>query len=208
DDLVFAQAALQGEVGRFDRGKDHALVDDLFGAAAQLAVSVLLHLAHDQFLIQRAAIDANAHGLAVIARDAADRGELLVPPLAGAYVTGIDAVFVQSAGAIGVFGQQDVAVIVKIADQRSIAPGIEHALFDLRHGGSRFGDVHGNAYQFGARARELEALLNGRGNIGGVGIGHRLNDDRRAAAHGHAPNFHGISLVSVRHESSPLYARK
>ncbi len=87
----------QGEFGGFDGGKHHALVDDLFGGEAEDAVGVLLHLAHDQLLIERAAVDADAHGLAVVAGDAADGGELLVAALAGADVAGIDAVLVEGA---------------------------------------------------------------------------------------------------------------
>ena len=39
-----------------------------------------------ELLIERAAVDADAHRLAVIAGDVADRRELLVAPLAGADV--------------------------------------------------------------------------------------------------------------------------
>ncbi len=72
-------------------GEDHAFVDDFFGGFAEVFVGVFLHLAHDQFLIQRAAVDADAHGLVVVARDFADGGKLFVAALAGAHVAGIDA---------------------------------------------------------------------------------------------------------------------
>ncbi len=106
----------------------------------RFAVGIFLHLAHDQLLIERAAIDADAHGLGVIAGDGADGGELLVAALAGADVAGIDAVFVESASAIGILGQQDVAVVVKIADERSFAAGVEHALLDFGDSGGGFGN--------------------------------------------------------------------
>ena len=48
----------------------------------EIAVGVLLHLREDELLVERAAVDADAHGLAVVARDAADRRELLVAALA------------------------------------------------------------------------------------------------------------------------------
>ena len=47
----------------------------------EVLVGVLLHLAHHEFLIQRAAVDADAHGLAVVARHFADGGELFVAAL-------------------------------------------------------------------------------------------------------------------------------
>ena len=116
DDLILAQAAFNGQFGGFDGREHHALVDDFFGSLAEILVGVLLHLAHDQFLIERAAIHADAHGLAVVARHFADGGELFVAALAVAHVAGIDAVLVEGAGAIGIFGEQHVAVVVEIAD--------------------------------------------------------------------------------------------
>ncbi len=82
NDLIFAQAAFERELGGFEGGKDHALVDDFFGSFAEVLVGVFLHLAHHEFLIQRAAVHADAHGLVVIARDFADGGKLLVAALA------------------------------------------------------------------------------------------------------------------------------
>ena len=133
DDLILAQAAFERQFGGFERGEHHALVDDFFGSFAEVLVGVFLHLAHDQLLIERAAIHADAHGLAVVARDFADGGELLVAPLAVADVAGIDAVFVERAGAIGIFREQDVAVVMKIADDGNVAAGIEQALLDFRN---------------------------------------------------------------------------
>ena len=93
----------EGEFGRFERREHHALVDDFFGGLAEVLVGVLLHLAHHQFLIERAAVHADAHGLAVVARDFADGGELLVAALAVADVAGIDAVFVERRAQSGYF---------------------------------------------------------------------------------------------------------
>ncbi len=106
---------------------------------AEIAVGVLLHFAHDQLLIERAAVDADAHGLAVVARHFADGGELFVAALPGADVAGIDAVFVERARAIGIFREQHVAVVMEIADHRNVAAGIEHALLDFRHGAAASG---------------------------------------------------------------------
>ena len=164
------------------RGKHHALVDDFFGGLAEILVGVLLHLAHHQFLIERAAIHADAHGLAVVARDFADGGELLVAALAVAHVAGIDAVFVERARAIGIFREQDVAVVMKIADDRSVAARVEQALLDFRHRRGGFRHVHGDAHQFRAGLGQFEALLRGGGDVGRVRVGHGLHDDGRAAA--------------------------
>ncbi len=178
------------------RGEHHALVDDFFGSLAEVVVGVLLHLAHDQFLIERAAVYADAHGLAVVARHFADRRELLVAALAVAHVAGIDAVLVERAGAIGILGEQDVAVVVKIADDGSVAARVEQTLLDFRHRGRRFRHVHGDANQFRSGLGEFEALLRGGGDVGGVGVGHRLDDDGRAAAHLHLADLDADGLMT------------
>src|ERR1700747_2947397 len=95
-----------------------------------------------------------------------------------------------------------MAVIVKIADKRRLAAGVEHALLDFGDGGGGFGDVYGDADHFRAGGRKLEALLHRGANVSGIGIGHGLDDDGRAAAHVHVADFDGMSLVSVSHESS------
>ena len=95
----------------------HSLMISSDGAP-EIAVGVLLHLRDDELLVERAAVDADAHRLAVVARDAADRRELLVAPLAGADVAGIDAVLVERLRAVGIAREQQVAVVVEVADER------------------------------------------------------------------------------------------
>ena len=197
DDLVLAQATFERELGGFQGGEDHALVDDFFGGFAEVLVGVFLHLAHDQFLIERAAVDADAHGLVVVARDFADGGELLVAALAGADVAGIDAVFIERAGAIGIFGEQDVAVVMEIADERDVAAGIEQALFDFGDGGGGFGNIYGDADEFRAGLGEFEALLGGGGDVDGVRVGHGLDDDGRAAADLDFADFYAYGFVAL-----------
>ena len=158
-------------------------------------------------MIERAAIDADAHGLGIVAGDGADGGELLVAALAGADVAGIDAVFIERAGAIGIFGQQDVAVIVKIADERSFAAGVQHALLDFGDSGGCFGKIHGDADHLRSGRGQFEALLHGGGDVDRVGIGHGLNDDGRAATDGHVADFHAMSLLSMRHRCSIGWTR-
>ena len=62
-----------------------------------------------------------------------------------AHVAGIDAVFVEVAGAIGILRQQNVAVVVEVADDRDVAARIEEALLDFRDSRSRLGDVDRDA---------------------------------------------------------------
>ena len=54
----------------------------------------------------------------------------------------------------------------------------------MRNGGGGFVAVDRDANQLGAGARKGCDLRDGAVDIGGVGVGHRLHDDRRAAADG------------------------
>src|SRR5205823_5933371 len=135
DDLILAEPALEGERGRLDRREHHALIDDLFRGLAEVAVRVLLHFRDDELLVERPAIDADPHGPAVVDRHSADRGKLLVAAAAGADVAGVDAVFVERARAVWKLSQQEMAVVVEVADERRGAAGIDHAALDLRNRG-------------------------------------------------------------------------
>ena len=194
DDLVVAQAAFEREFGRFDRGLHHAIVDDLFGIEAEIAVGVLLHPAHYKLLIERAAVDADADRFAVVDGYFADRGELLVAPRARTYVAGIDAVLVQRPRAIGIFGQQDVPVVMEIADDRRGASQIAQPGHNFRDRRGRFRHVHRDAHKFRARVGQLFALRDGAGNVRCVRVGHRLDDDRRAAANLVLADFDAVGL--------------
>jgi hypothetical protein len=93
---------------------------------------------------------------------------------------------IERARAVGELRQQQVAVVVEIADERRRAPRVEHALLDLRHRGRRVGHVDGDADHVRARFRQFDALLRRATGVRRVGHRHRLHDDRRAAAHLHA----------------------
>ncbi len=64
------------------------------------------------------------------------------------------------------------------------------------------GTIHGDAHHLRTGGGQLEALLRGGGDVGGVGIGHGLNDDGRAATDGHVADLHAMSLLSMRHRYS------
>ena len=136
----------------------------------------------DELLVERAAVDADAHRLLVVARDLADRGELLVAPAAGADVAGIDPVFVERFRARRIAREQQVAVVVKVADERCGHPGVEHALLDFGNRRGRFRHVHRHPDHLRSRFGELDALLRRRLRLRRIGHGHRLDDDRRASA--------------------------
>ena len=132
-----------------------------------------------------------------IDRDLADRRELLVAAPPGADIARVDAVLVERARAVGELRQQEVTVVVEVADERRRHPGIEHALLDLGNRGGGFRHVDGDAHHLGSRLGELDALLRGPARIGGVGHRHRLHDDRRTAADLDVTHFHADGLVEL-----------
>ena len=100
-------------------------------------------------------------------------------------------------GALGIARQQQVAVVVKVADQRRRAAGVEHAALDLGHRRRGFGQVDGDAHHLRARLPQLDALLRRRRRIRRVGHGHRLHDDRRAATHGDVADLHADGAMTL-----------
>ena len=98
-------------------------------------------------------------------------------------------------GAVGILRQEDVAVVVEVADERRGDAGIEHALLDCGHRGRRFGQVHRDAHELRARLRQLDALPRGRLDVGRVGVRHRLDGDRRAAADLDRPDLHANGFM-------------
>ena len=190
DDLVLAQPRLERELGRLQRGEDHALVDDLLGGLAEVAVGVLLHLLHDELLVQGAAVDADAHGLPVVramrqivANCSSRRAPFPTLPGLIRYLS-------RRPRHLRELRQEDVPVVVEVADEGRFDARGEHPPLDLGNGLRGLGDVDRDAHHLRARPRELDALAGRRGDVGRVRVGHRLDDDRGAAAdldgtHGH-----------------------
>ena len=79
---------------------------------------VLVHQMREQFLVERAPVGADAHRLAVLDRDLDDGAELAVLLVLEADIAGIDAVLVERLGAGRMIGEQLVADVVEVADDR------------------------------------------------------------------------------------------
>ena len=73
---------------------------------------------------------------------------------------------------------------MKVADQRHIAAERIQFFPDQRHRARGFLGVDGQPNQFGTGLPQRMHLGHRAGDIGGIGIGHRLHHDRRTAAHG------------------------
>ena len=88
----------------------------------------------------------------------------------------------------GKLGEQTVAVVVKIADQRHVAAHVIQHLADARHLRGGLGSVHGDAHQFGTGLGQFIHLTRSALRIGGVGVGHGLHHDGRIATDDHFTN--------------------
>ena len=86
-------------------------------------------------------------------------------------------------------GEQLVADIVEVADQRDVEAEPLQPLADARHGGGGLVAVDGDAHDLGAGPVQRGDLGDGLVDVGRVGVGHRLHDDRRAAADQHAADI-------------------
>ena len=143
---------------------------------------ILIHHARQQLRIEAAPVDADAHRLPVAARELDHRRELVLALRAATDVARIDAQLRQRLRARRVLGEQPVAVEVKIPYQRHIDAHPVQPLPEARHLCRRFRIVDRHAHDLRTRARKLRRLFDRRGEIRGVGVGHRLHDDRGAAA--------------------------
>ncbi len=146
---------------------------------------VLVHQMGQKLLVERPPIGADAHRLAVADGDLDDLAELEIALIFEADVAGIDAVFVERLGAGRMIAEKLVANVVEIADQRRRHAHGREPVADMRDGGCGLVAVDRDANEFGARAGERGDLAGSRLDVGGVGVGHRLDDDRRAAADDH-----------------------
>ena len=150
---------------------------------------ILVHEAGEQILVEASPIHPDAHRLVVAYGDLDDGRELPVALVLEADIAGIDAVFGESFGASRIFGEQSVAVIVEVADERHVdAAGIE-LVADMRDGGSGLVAVDGDAHELGAGAGKGCDLGHGGIDVGGVGIGHGLHHDWRRSADNDTTNI-------------------
>ena len=113
-------------------------------------------------------------------------GELRIALAAATDIAGVDAVLGERLGAGRMGLQQFVAVEVEITDQRNRDPALGEAVADVRYRCGGLLGVDRDAHDLGAGTCERTHLRDGGIDVRGVGVGHRLHDDRRIATDLHA----------------------
>ena len=168
-------------------------------------LAVLVHHAREQRLIERAPVDADAHRL-VILDGALDHGaEVVVVLAADRDVAGIDAVLGESARRGGILLEQDVAVVVEVADDGHADAALVEAFDDVRNGGGGVFVVDRDAHQLRAGEREGRNLLDGATATSAVSV---LVIDCTTTgnfpANANVADFDGggFSALNLRHEDS------
>jgi hypothetical protein len=189
-DAVVGQPGLLGHDGGAERALEHCLDHHVLGVSWLGAARVLVHQLGEEVLVEGAPVDADADGLAVLDGGLDDRAEVLVVAF-GADVARVDPVLGQGAGAVGVAREEQVAVVVEVADDGDVAADVAEAPDDLGDGLRGLVGVDGDADELAAGAGEVLDLLGGAGGVGRIGVRHRLDDDRVIAADAYAADVHG-----------------
>ena len=174
---------LLGRLGGGRRALHHRLAQHGLGGQRLVAAPVLVHQGVEQLRVERAGVDADPDRASVVHRRPHHRGEVRVVAGAAAHVARVDAVLGQGLGAVRELAQQRVPVVVEVAHQRHRdAVHVAQAVADLGHPRRRGAVVDRDAHDLRAGLGQLRHLAGGRGRVGGVGVGHRLDHDGGAAA--------------------------
>ena len=193
--MVLRQADLLGALGGQHRRLDHGLPRHVAGVDRVVRLGVLVHQVGEQLLVERAPIGADAHRLVVLDRGLDDGAELPVLLFLETDVAGIDAILVERFGAGRVVGEELVADVMEVADDRHVDVHLQKLFLDVRHGGRGLVAVDSDADDLGTGPRQRRHLPCRPFGVGGVGIGHRLHHDGRAAADSHVADLDADRLM-------------
>jgi len=169
-----------GRLRRFQRAHHHRLQHHRARVRRRRLPGILVHQPREQRLVERTPVNANPHGTVILHRGFDHRAEVVVVLPPDIHVARIDSVLRQRAGALGIFLQQDVAVVMKIADDGNADAGAVQFLDDARHRLRGLVIVDRDAHQFRASARQGGGLVHRALDIRGIRVRHRLHDDRMA----------------------------
>jgi hypothetical protein len=104
-----------------------------------ITTAVLIHQPRQQFLIEAAPIDADAHWALVPARDLDHLSEVVIAAGAAPHVAWINPVLGQRLSAVRKLSQQLVTIEVEVPDQRHMDPAAVEHLAQISHFARRIG---------------------------------------------------------------------
>ena len=197
DDLLALHAVADRQFGGAQRALHHRFHHHVARVLGLVELGVGIHQPRQQLLIQRAPVDADAHRLVVLDGNFDHGAEVVVILLADGTIAGIDAVLGQRPRALGILLQQDVPVVMEVADDGHGDAQLLQPVDDVRHSFGGVIVVDGDAHQFGAGTGQRHRLADGAVNVGSVGVGHRLHHNWCTSADAHAANRGLISLLTL-----------
>ncbi len=161
DNLIATQSVFFRQLGGVQRAYHHGFHGHVASVFRLGRAGIFVHHAREQLLIERSPVDADAHWFLILDGNFDHDAEVVVVLAAHAYVARVDAVLGQCARALRIFLQQQMAVVMKVADDGHVDPT---ALEQIHNLGDGFGGVivvYGNADQFRSSARQSFHLFHG-----------------------------------------------
>ena len=143
-------------------------------------------------------------GLPILDRGFNHGAEVVVVLLADVDVAGIDPVLGQAPRACRILLQQQMAVVVEVADDGHVNAVHVQRVDNFGNCRRRGFGVDGDTHQLGASLRQRHDLIHRSGHIRRIGVGHGLHDNGIVAAHLHATNIdrHRLPAHNSSHRSS------
>ena len=181
--------------GRLERADDNGFERDFARSLRFRELIVFIHHACEQRAIERAPVDANTHRLVVFDGDFDHRAEIIVVLFSDVDVARIDAIFSQRAGTGRILFQQQMAVVVEIADDGHIDAEKIQRIHNLRNSGGGGLGIHRDADEFGTGARQRHCLIDRGLNVSSIRIRHGLHDDGVGSAYLNTANIHRDRLT-------------
>ena len=134
------------------------------------------------------------------------RAEVIIVLAPDRHVARVDPVLCERLCRLGVLLQEQMAVVVKVTDDRRRPALLRDALDDVGNCLGRIIVIHCDANHLRPRPRKRRYLLNRALDIRRVGIGHRLHHNRCIRPHANPTNSHcyGTTTLYLRHKLSTL----
>ena len=192
-------------LGRLQRAHHHRFHHHVARGQGIGLLVVLVHHPRQQRLVQRTPVHADAHRLLVLNRALHHHLEVVVVLLPDRRIARIDPVLCQRLRRLRKLLQQQMPVVVKVAHDRHPDSALVQSFHNRRNRRRGFLVVHRNAHNLRPGHGQSGNLLNGARDVGGIGIGHRLHDDRNLPAHANVADLDRGRLPALNLWHSDLF---